>query len=86
MLACINGVVVSEKIRVSKSLSTQRKGFQMNSKRVKSRNIRMNVDAICLRSMRQLVFRRHELITGLDLERERPARVTSVNPPWPALC
>jgi hypothetical protein len=37
MLACLNGVVVSEKIRVSKSLSTQRKGFQMQAKRVRSR-------------------------------------------------
>jgi hypothetical protein len=40
----------------------------------------MIVDAICLRFMRQLVFRRHELITGLDSERGRPPPMTSVTP------
>jgi hypothetical protein len=82
MLLRLNGVVVSdgekadlirqvsdEKMSVSESLRTHRKGFQMLSKRVCSRNTRTSVDVTCLRSTRQPVFRRHELITGLDSER-----------------
>jgi hypothetical protein len=61
--------VSDEKMSVSESLRTHRKGFQMLSKRVCSRNTRTSVDVTCLRSMRQPVFRRHELITGLDSER-----------------
>jgi hypothetical protein len=53
--------VSDEKMSVSESLRTHRKGFQMLSKRVCSRNTRTSVDVTCLRSMRQPVFRRHEL-------------------------
>ena len=46
-----------------------RKVFQMLSKRAQVGGTRISVDVTCLRSTRQPVFRRHEPITGLDVER-----------------
>ena len=53
----------------SESPLTHRKVFQSLSKRVQVGGTRISVDVTCLRSMRQPVFRRHEPITGLDVER-----------------
>jgi hypothetical protein len=41
----------------------------MLSKRAQVGGARKSVDVTCLRSTRQPVFRRHELIVGLDTER-----------------
>ena len=57
------------KMSASESPLTHRKGFQSLSKRVEVADARNSVDVTCLRSTRQPVFRRHELIAGLDTER-----------------
>jgi hypothetical protein len=57
------------KMSNSESPLTHRKVFQMLSKRVQVGGTRISVDVTCLRSTRQPVFRRHEPITGLDVER-----------------
>ena len=57
------------KMSASESLLTHRKGFQSLSKRVEVADARNSVDVTCLRSTRQPVFRRHEPITGLGVER-----------------
>ena len=82
MLLRLRGVVVSdgekadlirqvsdEKMSKSEPLKTHRKVFQMLSKRAQVGGARKSVDVTCLRSTRQPVFRRHELIVGLDTER-----------------
>lgn len=82
MLLRLRGVVVSdgekadlsrqvsdEKMSKSEPLKTHRKVFQKLSKRAKVGGARKSVDVTCLRSTRQPVFRRHELIAGLDTER-----------------
>ena len=82
MLLRLRGVVVSdgekadlirqvsdEKMSKSEPLKTHRKVFQMLSKRAQVGGARKSVDVTCLRSTRQPVFRRHELIAGLDTER-----------------
>jgi hypothetical protein len=57
------------KMSASESPLTHRKGFQSLSKRVEVADTRISVDVTCLRSTRQPVFRRHEPITGLGVER-----------------
>ncbi len=82
MLLRLRGVVVSdgekadlsrqvsdEKMSKSEPLKTHRKVFQKLSKRAQVGGARKSVDVTCLRSTRQPVFRRHELIAGLDTER-----------------
>ena len=82
MLLCSKDRVVSDgekadvirqvsdgKMSASESLLTHRKGFQSLSKRVEVADTRISVDVTCLRSTRQPVFRRHEPITGLGMER-----------------
>ena len=82
MLLRSRGVVVSdgEKAAMSRQVSdgkmsnsesplTHRKVFQKLSERVQVGGTRISVDVTCLRSTRQPVFRRHEPITGLDVER-----------------
>ena len=87
MLLRLRGVVVSDgekadmirqvcdgKMSASESPLTHRKGLQTLSKRVEVADTRISVDDTCLRSTWQPVFRRHEPITGLVVERE--------NLPW----
>jgi len=65
------------KMSGSESPLTHRKGFQSLSKRVEVADARNSVDVTCLRSTWQPVYRfaqafgyrRHEPITGLDVER-----------------
>jgi len=82
MLLRLRGVVVSdgekadsirqvsdEKMSESEPLMTHRNGLQTLSKLVSACNARISVDVTCLRSTRQPVYRRHDLIIGLDMER-----------------
>ena len=82
MPLCPKGAVVSDgekadvirqvsdgKMSASESPLTHRKGFQSLSKRVEVADTRNSVDVTCLRSTWQPVFRRHESITGLGVER-----------------
>ena len=61
--------VSDEKVSASEPLMTHRNGFQLLSKRGAEGSARISVDVTCLRSTWQPVYRRHELITGLDTER-----------------
>lgn len=61
--------VSDEKVSASEPLMTHRNAFQLLSKRVEACTARISVDETCLRTTRQPVYRRHELITGLDTER-----------------
>ena len=61
--------VSDEKVSVSEPLMTHRNAFQLLSKRVEACTARISVDETCLRTTWQPVYRRHELITGLDTER-----------------
>ena len=72
--AALSRQVSDGKMSNSESPLTHRKVFQMLSKRVQVGGTRISVDVTCLRSTRQPVFRRHEPITGLVVERE--------NLPW----
>jgi len=75
--AALSRQVSDGKMSASESLLTQplraslrlRKGFQSLSKWVEVADTRISVDVTCLRSTRQPVFRRHEPITGLGVER-----------------
>jgi hypothetical protein len=82
MLLCSKDRVVSDgekadvirqvsdgKMSASESLLTHRKGFQSLSKRVEVADTRISEGVTCMRSTRQPVFRRHEPITGLGMER-----------------
>lgn len=48
---------------------THRNAFQLLSKRAEACTARISVGVTCLRTTWQPVYRRHELITGLDTER-----------------
>ncbi|MEB3318192.1 MAG: hypothetical protein VKO39_08660 [Cyanobacteriota bacterium] len=61
--------VSDEKVSGSEPLMTHRNGLQLLSKRVAEDSARINVGETCLRTTWQPVYRRHELITGLDTER-----------------
>jgi hypothetical protein len=61
--------VSDEKVSASEPLMTHRNAFQLLSKRAEACTARISVDVTCLRSSWQPVYRRHELITGLDTER-----------------
>ena len=61
--------VSDEKVSASEPLMTHRNGFQLLSKRGAEGSARISADVTCLRSAWQSVYRRHELITGLDTER-----------------
>lgn len=61
--------VSDEKVSASEPLMTHRNAFQLLSKRAEGCTARISVDVTCLRSTWQPVYRRHELITGLDTER-----------------
>ena len=61
--------VSDRKMSNSESPLTHQKIFQMLSKRVQVDGTRISVDVTCLRSTWQPVFRRHEPITGFDVER-----------------
>jgi hypothetical protein len=67
--AAMSRQVSDGKMSNSESPLTHRKVFQMLSKRVQVGGTRISVDVTCLRSTRHPVFRRHEPITGLDVER-----------------
>jgi hypothetical protein len=75
--AALSRQVSDGKMSNSESPLTHRKVFQMLSKRVQVGGTRISVDVTCLRSTRQPVYRfaqacgyrRHEPITGLDVER-----------------
>jgi hypothetical protein len=71
--------VSDEKMSVNELLITHRNGFQMLSKRELVDSARMSMDDTCLRSMRQPVFRRHDLIMGFDMERGNLDQVSSSN-------
>jgi hypothetical protein len=53
----------------SEPLMTHRKGFKTLSKRGSDNNARKSVGGACLRPARQPVHRRHDLITGFNMER-----------------
>jgi hypothetical protein len=57
------------KVSASKPLMTHRNAFQLLSKRAEACTARISVGVTCLRTTWQPVYRRHELITGLDTER-----------------
>lgn len=61
--------VSDEKVSASEPLMTHRNGLKSLSKRVVVGTAPISVDVTCLRSTWQPVYRRHELITGLDTER-----------------
>jgi hypothetical protein len=61
--------VSDEKVSASEPLMTHRNGFQLLPKRVAVGSARISVGETCLRTTWQPVYRRHELITGLDTER-----------------
>jgi len=61
--------VRDEKVSASEPLMTHRNAFQLLSKRAEACTARISVDVTCLRSTWQPVFRRHESITGLGVER-----------------
>lgn len=61
--------VSDEKMSASEPLMTHRNGSQTLSKRVSVSNARRRVGGACLRPTRQPVYRRHDLITGFDMER-----------------
>jgi hypothetical protein len=61
--------VSDEKVSASKPLRTHRNAFQLLSKRAEACSARISVGITCLRTTWQPVYRRHELITGLDTER-----------------
>ncbi len=53
----------------SEPLMTHRKGFKTLSKRVSGNNARKSAGGACLWPARQPVHRRHDLITGFNMER-----------------
>ena len=57
------------KVSASKPLMIHRNAFQLLSKRAEACTARISVGVTCLRTTWQPVYRRHELITGLDTER-----------------
>ena len=57
------------KVSASEPLMTHRNAFQLLSKRAEACTARISVGVTCLRTTWQPVYRRHELITGLDTER-----------------
>ena len=61
--------VSDEKVSASEPLMTHRNAFQLLSKRAEACTARISVGVTCLRTTWQPVYRRHELITGLDTER-----------------
>ena len=61
--------VRDEKVSASEPLMTHRDAFQLLSKRAEACTARISVGVTCLRTTWQPVYRRHELITGLDTER-----------------
>lgn len=61
--------VRDEKVSASEPLMTHRNAFQLLSKRAEACTARISVGDTCLRTTWQPVYRRHELITGLDTER-----------------
>jgi hypothetical protein len=61
--------VRDEKVSASEPLMTHRNAFQLLSKRAEACTARISVGVTCLRTTWQPVYRRHELITGLDTER-----------------
>ena len=61
--------VRDEKVSASEPLMTHRNAFQLLSKRAEACTARISVRVTCLRTTWQPVYRRHELITGLDTER-----------------
>jgi len=67
--AAMSRQVSDGKMSNSESPLTHRKVFQKLSKQVQVGGTWISVDATCLRSTRQPVFRRHEPITGLGVER-----------------
>jgi hypothetical protein len=76
-------------MNVSEPLTTHRKGFKTLSKRVLGSSARKSVGGACLRPTRQPVYKRHDLITGFNMERgnltwdakgnRRVAKTTSEN-------
>jgi hypothetical protein len=61
--------VRDEKVSASEPLMTHRNAFQLLSKWAEACTARISVGVTCLRTTWQPVYRRHELITGLDTER-----------------
>ncbi|CAK6696126.1 hypothetical protein IFHNHDMJ_01962 [Synechococcus sp. CBW1107] len=61
--------VSDEKVSASEPSMTHRNAFQLLSKRAEACTARISVGDTCLRTTWQPVYRRHELITGLDTER-----------------
>ena len=61
--------VRDEKVSASEPLMTHRNAFQLLSKRAEACTARISVGVTCLQTTWQPVYRRHELITGLDTER-----------------
>ena len=67
--------VSDEKVSASEPLLTHRNGFQKLSKRAEACTARISVDVTCLRTTSQPVYRRHELITGLETAGIRAAEI-----------
>jgi hypothetical protein len=60
--------VGDEKVSASEPLRTHRNASQLLSKWAEACTARISVGVTCLRTTWQPVYRRHELITGLDTE------------------
>lgn len=62
--------VCDEKVSASEPLMTRRNEFQTLQKREAAHTSRISVDRTCLWTTWQPAYRRHELITGPDVEHE----------------
>lgn len=69
-----------EKMSASEPLTTHRNGFNSCQNGREVSGARTSVDATCLRATRQPVYRRHDLITGVDMERGNLAWDAKGNP------
>jgi len=69
-----------EKMSASEPLTTHRNGFRRCQNGRGVGNARMSMDDTCLRSLRQPVYRRHDLTTGFDMERGNLAWSAKGNP------
>ena len=69
-----------EKMSASEPLMTHRNAFRRCRNGREANDARRSMDDTCLRSLRQPVYRRHDLITGFDMERGNLAWSAKGNP------
>jgi hypothetical protein len=72
--------VSDEKMSANEPLMTHRNGFRSCQNGRVASGARTSVDVTCLWATRQPVYRRHDLITGVDMERGNLARDAKGNP------